>query len=131
MTTPVRLQRSRRPGSNLQATSHALNGLDAVCVDRSSSWGNPFKPGRGVHMTYNDGTKDRLCITPAIRSNAEAVIWFRAMWAAMDANSPKFVDNWFKPLRGKNLACWCNPGNPCHADVLLEIANRPVCEAVG
>lgn len=26
-------------------------------------------------------------------------------------------------LRGKNLACWCKPGTPCHADVLLEIAN--------
>jgi hypothetical protein len=26
-------------------------------------------------------------------------------------------------LRGKNLACWCKPGQPCHADVLLEIAN--------
>ena len=26
-------------------------------------------------------------------------------------------------LRGKNLACWC--GGPfCHADVLLELANR-------
>lgn len=27
-------------------------------------------------------------------------------------------------LRGKDLACWCKPGAPCHADVLLEIANR-------
>ena len=26
-------------------------------------------------------------------------------------------------LRGKNLACWCAQGQPCHADVLLEIAN--------
>lgn len=26
-------------------------------------------------------------------------------------------------LRGKNLACWCKPGAPCHADVLLELAN--------
>lgn len=26
-------------------------------------------------------------------------------------------------LRGKNLACWCREGAPCHADVLLEIAN--------
>ena len=38
-------------------------------------------------------------------------------------------------LRGRNLACWCKapvydtegtivrPGDPCHADVLLEIAN--------
>jgi len=27
-------------------------------------------------------------------------------------------------LRGKDLACWCRPGEPCHADVLLELANR-------
>lgn len=29
-----------------------------------------------------------------------------------------------EPLRGKNLACWCPIGEPCHADVLLEIANQ-------
>jgi hypothetical protein len=27
-------------------------------------------------------------------------------------------------LRGKNLACWCKPGSPCHADVLLDLANK-------
>jgi hypothetical protein len=26
-------------------------------------------------------------------------------------------------LRGKNLACWCKPGEPCHGHVLLELAN--------
>lgn len=26
-------------------------------------------------------------------------------------------------LRGKNLACWCKPGERCHADVLLAMAN--------
>jgi len=26
-------------------------------------------------------------------------------------------------LRGKNLACWCDDKGPCHADVLLELAN--------
>lgn len=26
-------------------------------------------------------------------------------------------------LRGHNLACWCPLSQPCHADVLLEIAN--------
>lgn len=28
-------------------------------------------------------------------------------------------------LRGKNLACFCKPDEPCHADVLLELANAP------
>ena len=28
-------------------------------------------------------------------------------------------------LRGKNLACWCSlDDEPCHADILLEAANR-------
>ena len=26
-------------------------------------------------------------------------------------------------LRGKNLACFCPIDQPCHADVLLELAN--------
>lgn len=33
-------------------------------------------------------------------------------------------------LEGKNLACWCNLGTPCHADVLLLIANRPANEQI-
>jgi hypothetical protein len=28
-----------------------------------------------------------------------------------------------RELRGRDLACWCKPGEPCHADVLLELAN--------
>jgi hypothetical protein len=27
-------------------------------------------------------------------------------------------------LRGHDLACWCLVGMPCHADVLLELANQ-------
>jgi hypothetical protein len=27
-------------------------------------------------------------------------------------------------LAGRDLACWCQPGAPCHADVLLELVNR-------
>ena len=26
-------------------------------------------------------------------------------------------------LRGKGLTCWCPPNPPCHADILLELAN--------
>jgi hypothetical protein len=28
-----------------------------------------------------------------------------------------------RDLTGKDLACWCPPHQPCHADVLLELAN--------
>lgn len=37
-------------------------------------------------------------------------------------SSPMKEDELTK-LRGKNLACWCKSDAPCHADVLLEIAN--------
>jgi len=29
-----------------------------------------------------------------------------------------------RELKGRDLACWCKPDESCHADVLLEIANR-------
>jgi uncharacterized protein DUF4326 len=31
---------------------------------------------------------------------------------------------WLEPLRGKDLACWCSLSSPCHADVLLRLANE-------
>lgn len=29
-----------------------------------------------------------------------------------------------RELRGKHLACWCALTEPCHADVLLAVANK-------
>lgn len=39
---------------------------------------------------------------------------------------PPSLETIRKELRGKNLACWCPIAGPCHADVLLEIANGAV-----
>ncbi|MDX0563337.1 DUF4326 domain-containing protein [Sinorhizobium medicae] len=36
----------------------------------------------------------------------------------------RFVAENVDELRGKNLACWCRPSVPCHADVLIAVANR-------
>ena len=127
MTQPVRLTLSRAPGFDLQALSRATNGLPAVSVARPGKWGNPFRVGGSISMRYPDG--DRLSMGPPIRNAGEAVAWHEAMWRAMDARKPRFLVQWMQPLRGKNLACWCKQG-PCHADVLLEIANRPICEAL-
>lgn len=33
------------------------------------------------------------------------------------------VEDIRRDLAGKDLACWCPIGKPCHADVLMEIAN--------
>ena len=73
------------------------NGLPIVYVGRPSKWGNPFK------------VED---------SRQEAVDRFAEYLAA--ANLDLAV------LKGKNLACWCPLDQPCHADVLLKLANEEV-----
>lgn len=115
MSEPVRLQLSRRAGFDLQELSQAANGLPAVNVARPSRWGNPFIIGKDVS------------------SAAEAVKEFRSLTAPHPPHVvPLYMglDDIARDLRGKNLACWCKPGAPCHADVLLELANRPICEEV-
>lgn len=109
-TEPVRLRLSRRAGFRLQEFSRAFNGLPATNVARPSVWGNPYKPDispDGIEWTVED------CVA-AFRD------WIKSTqhFAALD------------DLRGRNLACWCKPGSPCHADVLLDLANAPRCEAM-
>jgi hypothetical protein len=128
MTTPVRIQRQRTRGFDLQAASRAINGLPVRCVDRSTWWGNPFKIGTTVRI--RDDAGDKIVVAGPIENQAEAVAWFRGMWLAREARSPGLLERRMRELRGKNLACWCALGKPCHADVLLELANRPIkCEA--
>lgn len=68
-------------------------------VDRSTRWGNPF-----------------LITTTA----ANAVGAYKD-WLATSGRT--LAEAARTELRGKNLACWCPPDQPCHADVLLELAN--------
>jgi len=51
------------------------------------------------------------------------VQWFREHMADMKLQPDRY-EKLIAPLRGKNLACWCALDQPCHADVLLELANR-------
>jgi hypothetical protein len=102
MAKPVRLTLSRREGFNLQAASRAANGRAAKTVARPGRWGNPFVVGR-------DGTQ------------AKCVALYRdwlvqSEQAALRAQARE-------ALAGNNLACWCAPGTPCHADVLLRLVN--------
>ena len=53
-----------------------------------------------------------------------AVATFRA---AMIAN-PENLKGLRRDLAGHDLACWCPLDQPCHADVLLELANAPIPE---
>jgi hypothetical protein len=99
--TPTRVQLRRTKGWRMPPNT--------VKVDRTTRWGNHYRPGGPVWRTKGIGK---------VRDAAEAVDLFRRLQA------PHMTD--IAQLRGKNLACWCRPGEPCHADVLLELANRPI-----
>ena len=81
----------------------------AVVVARPSKWGNPFAIGTSV-----DGVR--------ITDRAGAVAAFRQMLTIPERNYPSAAEI-RRQLAGKDLACWCPAGAPCHADVLLELAN--------
>lgn len=120
---PIRLRLSRRKGFDLQAVSRAFNGLPAVNCARPGKWGNPFvaapfkEPGHEFK-----GAASGYVAVPTVE---DAVEIFRIMMTEPNAPRGTQMRAEIEELRGKNLACWCAPGAPCHADVLLEIANRP------
>ncbi|MGV3564181.1 MAG: DUF4326 domain-containing protein [Nocardioides sp.] len=84
---------------------------DAVIVARPSRWGNPWRVG---DLNPYAATEEHPDGQPA---TAEEVVALYAMGATfLPAEA-------FAPLRGRDLACWCPLDQPCHADVLLELAN--------
>lgn len=83
----------------------------AVYVGRPSGWQNPYgPPGTSALIT---------CDSPE-----EAVKLHRDMVAA-ECTAVRRVPNYILALRGKVLACWCRLDQPCHADLLLRVANGP------
>ncbi len=121
MTRPVRLQLSRRKGFNLQAHSLAMNGLTAVSVARPGRWGNPYYPGSGRARGFFDESLT-LC-RHDVRDPRVQVKWFGELMEQRRRENPAEFESYIAPLRGQNLACWCVLDEPCHADVLLELAN--------
>lgn len=104
MSGPVRIQLSRAKGWRMPPNT--------AKVDRTTRWGNPFKVGE-------EGPLGRTS------PDAEgATGFFKAMMADPELRLEAGYPDDLSPLRGKNLACWCRPGAPCHADVLLDLANR-------
>lgn len=133
---PVRLCLSRRKGFDMQALSRSINGLEAVEVTRPSVLGNPFsilpkhEPGKVFHGARAFLAGD-LAFGGyiAVPTAADAVACFREMMT-MPGERPDAIRARLPQLRGKNLGCFCAGGSPCHADVLLELANAPICEEV-
>jgi len=62
-----------------------------------------------------------------IQDATHAATTFRDLVVNCVADLPFDVNE----LRGKNLACWCRLDQPCHADVLLELANAPIAKGDG
>jgi hypothetical protein len=141
---PVRLQLSRKRGFNLQALSLATNGLPAVNVARPHRWGNAWKIGSTVFDMSTFSFRKCITVKDAVQAFRQSVDWDPdAVWWHRRTESGELITAWggYGPghrnrktirdeLRAKNLACWCASGAPCHADVLLVIANAPICEAV-
>ena len=93
--TPKRIQRKRTKGWRMPP--------NAVYVGKPTKWGNPF-----LLADYEP---------------QEAVERFR--YYIGHQNSPLgFEPADLDELRGKDLVCWCAPDAPCHADVLIDLANR-------
>jgi hypothetical protein len=77
-----------------------------VVVARPSKWGNPF--------LVNDE-----------RSRAETVELFERALTQGDTTTLRYnVVDVRRELAGRDLACWCPLDEPCHADVLLRVANE-------
>jgi len=130
MTAPVRLTLSRRNGFDLQALSLATNGLPAVNVARPGPWGNPVTQRHYDDLQVALRNAGAPPLPGGWREHAFRCYsgWLRGLIPEM--GEPPTHSEIVSALRGNNLACWCKPLAYCHADVLLELANRPICEAV-
>ena len=93
MTKPIRIQRKRIRGWKMPQNT--------VYVGRPTKWGNRHNA-------------DKIGQEAAVR-------YFKNDFEIGFSRVTK--DEIRRELRGKNLACWCPIGSPCHVDVLLEIAN--------
>jgi hypothetical protein len=76
-----------------------------IVVSRPSKWGNPYKPSADT-----------------MPARAAAVAKYRA--ALMKGKLRVTVEDARQELKGKSLGCWCSLDGPCHAEVLIELANK-------
>jgi hypothetical protein len=105
---PKRIQRKRTKGWRMPE--------GAMSVTRPGRFGNPFT----VKQCHEAGYATKVNAARICVEAYRAWMLGEKHWAhAIPMPAPPDVSS----LRGKDLACWCKPGDPCHADVLLEIAN--------
>lgn len=103
---PQRIQRRRTKGWKMPE--------NAVSVTRPGKYGNPYKVGQRVE-------EDTVPNGYWFIDEATCLELFENHVNMMLLDDP----HWLDPLRGKDLACFCPLSSPCHADVLLRLANAP------
>lgn len=131
MTKPVRIQRSRRKGAKMVSP----NGLPVVYVGRPSKWGNPFRVEQdesGQWWVADCWGITRFKSADEVWARMSAVNLFKvyldnggtAPGQIRDSGGAFIKQLAREELLGKNLACFCRLDQVCHADVLLELANK-------
>lgn len=124
---PHRVQLSRRKGWRMPENT--------VKVARPGRWGNPFAPPYVHPELAVDLFRDMMTwgFDPGKLAHLSDRD-FAAVCIAKDAWSKRLnygVEHEraaITELRGKNLACWCALDAWCHADVLLEMANKETAD---
>lgn len=107
MRLPIRIQRRRTSGWRMPAHTKY--------VGRGSLYGNPFRVAKSLFELKYGGAF-------IVESPEEAVEKF-CEWIRHTPEGRFVASSAAGNLWGKDLACWCPTDQPCHADVLLEIAN--------
>ena len=100
--TPKRIQRKRTRGWRMPA--------GAIYVGRPTKWGNPCKVPNIAGIT---------------REEAHAIAVKVYGWELIiEGPGLELAQAAKRELRGHDLVCWCRLDEPCHADVLLRLANE-------
>jgi hypothetical protein len=107
-----------------------------VVVARPSKWGNPFRPGDRVtpdhpawgavapaHAVWNYRSRPFGWQDFTVADVAQAVEMYRTYVGRTVVSGYSLAQRAVAELAGRDLACWCPLDQPCHADVLLELAN--------
>lgn len=96
----------------------------AVVVARPGRFGNPFTIAAAIEAGFamNDTDGRRVAVS-AFRDWLNGDTWAAGSGSEWDQRLTDYLAA-LPELRGKDLACWCPLAQPCHADVLLELANR-------
>jgi hypothetical protein len=100
----------------------------AIVVARPSKWGNPFTVAGAIEAGYADNETDGHALV--VREFGRWLRGSNDIWLGpeSDRRRQEIIDL-LPSLRGHDLACWCPVDKLCHADVLLELANRSSASA--